>query len=398
MGTANKQKRKADDIVVPDISEDAAERKRVLNVLAQRRYRQRKREHVAKLEAKAKKSRENVSESTGDFSSPASASGSGPSQDLESTGSPIVVGEQVPTPPEVDYEIPPTLDSGILSFEGSISNSFDNPIQIGLESNLFGLDNIPEFAFNTPPSLSGMGTETPPPDMPSPPSDFQFMPSLPTSPSLSTLSFQFLANQPHGETQQLSSALQSYQSSNFTFPDDKILDVPPLTLLRAMLAIATRLNLTDYIWNMAGISPFYTGPTGLDDIGVQPRLPSNMADIPKNFHPTPTQRMVPHHAFLDLLPWPSARDKLIQVFSLPVQLRPPSAADPMGLLGLVYDMEDAGEGLRVSGPDPFSPEMWEVGQLVFQRWWWAFEGSIVEGSNRLRGARGEQGLVLGVVP
>lgn len=31
-------KRKADDIVVPDIAEDAAERKRVLNVLAQRRY------------------------------------------------------------------------------------------------------------------------------------------------------------------------------------------------------------------------------------------------------------------------------------------------------------------------------------------------------------------------
>ena len=32
-------KRKARQLVVPDIAEDAAERKRVLNILAQRRYR-----------------------------------------------------------------------------------------------------------------------------------------------------------------------------------------------------------------------------------------------------------------------------------------------------------------------------------------------------------------------
>ncbi|KAF3483004.1 uncharacterized protein GIQ15_02328 [Arthroderma uncinatum] len=390
---ANRHKRKADDIVVPDISEDAAERKRVLNVLAQRRYRQRKKEHMAQLEAKAKKSREKTPESTEPVPSPGSRS----LRDLDST-SPPVVGEQVPTPPEVDYEISQTFDNGLLPFEGGIANSFDNPVQIGGEPDLFGLDNIPEFTFDTTPSLSTIGTVTPPPDLPELPAELQLMSASPTSPSHSALSLQFLANHPHGETQPLSSALQSYQSSNFTFPDDKILDVPPLTLLRAMLTIATRLNLTDYIWNMAGISPFYTGPTGINSNAAQPQLPSNMADLPKNFHPTPTQRMVPHHAFLDLLPWPSARDKLIQVFSLPVQLRPPSAADPMGLLGLVYDMEDAGEGLRVSGPDPFSPEMWEVGQLVFQRWWWAFEGSIVERSNRLRVERGQQGLVLGAVP
>jgi hypothetical protein len=36
MGT--KRGRKPDDLTVPEISDDAAERKRVLNVLAQRRY------------------------------------------------------------------------------------------------------------------------------------------------------------------------------------------------------------------------------------------------------------------------------------------------------------------------------------------------------------------------
>lgn len=85
------------------------------------------------------------------------------------------------------------------------------------------------------------------------------------------------------------------------------------------------------------------------------------------------------------------------MFSMPVEFRPPAAAVPLGLIGLEYDVEDTAEGMRVSGADPFVPEMWEVGQHLFQRWWWAFEGSIVERSNRLRRQRGAQGLVLGVV-
>ncbi|OAL72816.1 hypothetical protein A7D00_2589 [Trichophyton violaceum] len=361
MTAKNNQKRKADDIVVPDLAADAAERKRVLNVLAQRRYRQRKREQLAELEAKARQTQPRIPESSEKVTSPGSESSTGRvSVNLSET-----IGEQAPTPPELDLELdcdaPPTFGNGPLSF----SSSLDGQAQILGES------------------LLDLTT------------DLQLSPTAQTSPSLSMLSLQFLANYPQEDTQPLSSALQSFQTSNFTFPDDKILEVPPLTLLRAMLTIAARLNLTEYIWNLAGISPFYTGPTGL---GTNVAQHLDLAGIPRNFHPTPTQRLVPHHAILDLLPWPSARDKLIQVFSLPVQFRPPAAADPMGLMGLVYDIEDAGEGLRVTGPDPFSPEMWEVGQLVFQRWWWAFEGSIVERSDRLRNERGKQGLILGAVP
>ncbi|DAA72558.1 TPA_exp: Uncharacterized protein A8136_6361 [Trichophyton benhamiae CBS 112371] len=395
MTAMNKQKRKADNIVVPDLAEDAAERKRVLNVLAQRRYRQRKREQLAELEAKARQTQPRTPESSEKVTPPGSESSTGrASVNLSET-----IGEQAPTPPELDLELdgnaPPTFGNGPLSF----SSSLDGQTKI-LGESILDLTSIPEFTFDSSSlsaigSLSAMGTETPPPDLPSPPADLQLSPTARTSPSLSMLSLQFLANYPQDDTQPLSSALQSFQTSNFTFPDDKILEVPPLTLLRAMLTIATRLKLTEYIWNLAGISPFYTGPTAL---GADVAQHLDLAGIPRNFHPTPTQRLVPHHAILDLLPWPSARDKLIQVFSLPVQFRPPAAADPMGLMGLVYDIEDAGEGLRVSGPDPFSPEMWEVGQLVFQRWWWAFEGSIVERSNRLRNERGKQGLILGAGP
>jgi len=58
-------------------------------------------------------------------------------------------------------------------------------------------------------------------------------------------------------------------------------------------------------------------------------------------------------------------------------------------------MEDPAEGMRLAGGDPFLPDMWEVGQLVFERWWWAFEDRVVEWSNRLRQRRGKGGLFLG---
>ena len=215
-------------------------------------------------------------------------------------------------------------------------------------------------------------------------------------------------------TRDLSSTLQLNESSTFSFPDDHYLEVPSLTLLRAMLTVARRLNLTSYIWDPNGMSPFYTGPGGSEVFNgtktaqaaqsgfptsslQSPGLSIAEEDFPPHLWPTQTQRLVPHHALLDLFPWPTTRDKLIQVFSVPAELRPPAAADPMGLIGLVYDVENEAGGMRVNGADPFAPEMWEVGQHVFERWWWAFETSIVEQSNYLRRERGQQGLVLGTV-
>jgi hypothetical protein len=102
--------------------------------------------------------------------------------------------------------------------------------------------------------------------------------------------------------------------------------------------------------------------------------------------------MVPHHPVFDILPWPNTRDKLIQVFNIPAHLRPPAARDELGLMRLVYDMEDpGGEGLIVN-EDPLEPRGWEIGQHLFERWWWAFECSVVDESNRKRLAQGKSCL------
>jgi hypothetical protein len=206
----------------------------------------------------------------------------------------------------------------------------------------------------------------------------------------------------------LSAELQTDDTSFFTFPDDRILEVPSLTLLNAAMKVAQRLNINGLIWDFTAVSPFYSPvssnnsvssppslETGLSSSATSPASSIDLTELPSHLLPTRTQRSIPHHPIIDLLPWPSTRDKLIQVFHLPVSLRPPTAQDPMGLLRLVYDMEDGGgEGVRISGDDPFEPAVWEIGQVVFARWWWAFEISVVERSNRARGNRGERILSL----
>ena len=60
----------------------------------------------------------------------------------------------------------------------------------------------------------------------------------------------------------------------------------------------------------------------------------------------------------------------------------------MALLQLIYDLDDPTEGLRVSGFDFRSAENWEVGQKVFENWWFVLDQDIVRRSNFLRERRG----------
>lgn len=171
--------------------------------------------------------------------------------------------------------------------------------------------------------------------------------------------------------------------------DSYLLPVAELTLLRAFLRIATRLGCDKTVWDLAAQSPFCSpGGSAGTSVGVAPHL------LPRTWQPTAAQLLVPHHPLLDFLPWPSARDRIIGVFSLPESARPPGAEGPLALVQFAYDLEDAAEGMRIWGGDPYDPESWEVGQLLFERWWFVFDRSIVEQSNRLRSLRGAATLRL----
>lgn len=170
--------------------------------------------------------------------------------------------------------------------------------------------------------------------------------------------------------------------SDGSLSDSYLLPVYELTLLKGLMCIAERLGSPDDVWSLTSQSPFTKGggtPAGL---------------LPPTWQPTATQVLMPHHPFLDFLPWPSVRDKVINIFSLPEGSRPPSAAGPTGLANLAYDVEDNSEGVRIYGDDPYDPACWEVGQVFFQRWWFLFDRDIIATSNRWRRLRGAPPLAI----
>jgi len=176
------------------------------------------------------------------------------------------------------------------------------------------------------------------------------------------------------------SPLGSSESTNISFPDSYYLPVNALTLLKALFRIALRLQCnTTTIWMLEANSPFNDGThTAL-----------TTQKLPPVWRPTLSQSSMPHHPVIDLLPWPNVRDRILLLLSLPDEARPPTVTGPLGVVQLVYDLEDAAEGMRVWGNDPCEPTSWEVGQVLFERWWFVFDREVIEQSNswrRLRGA------------
>ncbi|KAL2795632.1 hypothetical protein BJX66DRAFT_165926 [Aspergillus keveii] len=394
-------KRGSGDMAVPDITEDAAERKRVLNVLAQRRYRKRKKDRLQSLQAQVEKQTKAAEGKIAD-------STANPQITLTDTLQPL---SDCLISSETMFD-PATLDaSSNLDFavpEIVPSSEFLSMLSTPDPSQPFALPQIPmdddAFAY-----LSSSTVQFS--DSLNPPDQGQLM-FWPTQPPAAT-------NAPFN----LSDQLQTYQSSTFTFPDDHTLEIPSLKLLNAAVKVALRLNVAHLLWDLTATSPFYrsqsqnsvslslsppslissssssSSPTASAST-PPPLTQTNQIDpqsLPTHLRPTPTQLLLPHHPLLDILPWPSTRDKLIQIFNLPVELRPEAAQDPMSLMHLAYDMEDeSGEGVRVRGDDVFEAGAWEIGNVVFRRWWWAFDSVLVDGWNRARRGRGEGGLVVEV--
>ena len=351
-------KRKASEVAVPSKGNDPAERKRILNILAQRRYRQRRKQHVKSLEAQAGRRQDSE------------AFAHSPTQDTSSIqpettplGHGDLPGSEVMTPTldafastDFDFQPPPQPEQGQL---------FDDP-----------------FAMFDP-NFVAFPTDLEPwnPDLPS------------------------ISNSPYSTTDPSNLSLTSPESSSHTptdahyFPDEANLEVLELSLLRAAVSIAKRLNIEELIWSLTSTSPFTTAMASPFSV---PSASTQFGHLPSNLQPTVIQLSQPHHPIFDLLPWPTVRDKLILVFTQPPEIRPTAAKSPTALLEFVYDIEDSAEGVRIWGDDPHSDQSWEVGEKVFNNWWWAFDGDVIRRSNEMRkrrGARllGMQGSVLGEV-
>lgn len=160
--------------------------------------------------------------------------------------------------------------------------------------------------------------------------------------------------------------------------DSYLLPMNELTVLRAVLRISERLNVPSF-WSLDASSPFTTGAAA-------------PLSVPAPWRPTPAQLTMQHHPIIDFMPWPRVRDNLLNVMALPDEARPAGAVGPLALVNFAYDVEDSSEGMRIWGDDIYDPSCWEVGQVLFERWWFLFDREIIENSNRWRRARGASTL------
>lgn len=156
---------------------------------------------------------------------------------------------------------------------------------------------------------------------------------------------------------------------------------------------------------------------------VMPACASYPIFLPENLRPVPAQLVIPHHPTLDILPWPTMRQKLILMLALPSKMRPliareddddatqtfgtwpifdqscgsTAAGQSKAIIQLVQDVDDLqdGGGLRVHGNsvvlgegNEFVEEVWEVGESFYRKWWFCLDQKIIDQSNNRRKERG----------
>ncbi|KAF2468519.1 uncharacterized protein BDR25DRAFT_344245 [Lindgomyces ingoldianus] len=327
---------------VPELGDP--DRKRVLNVLAQRRYRQKRREKIATLEAQAKgltttplfNQSEDETLRLGSRNASISTSKSEAETTQEDKGA-GAVEEILRDPDDVGF---PMMD-----FEQS---ALDFPL-------------FPDFSVS---SIAFADFSTLPSPLPSSPSSVHYPSQASSNPSPPQFNFPLT-------------------------PDGAQLTIPILSALRAFGTIATMLNVVTEIYN-----PFH----------LHTLSPTPPASLPLNLHPTPAQIAIPHHPLLDTLPWPSVREKLICMFALPSAIRPPIArndddddGDGQGkaIMQIMHDVDDFKDGIRVHGNvvgwgegNELAEEAWEVGETFFRNWWWCLDNKVLEVTNRRRRERG----------
>ncbi|KAH8164599.1 hypothetical protein CIB48_g3653 [Xylaria polymorpha] len=247
-------------LTVPDINNDATERKRVLNVLAQRRYRERKRQ------AKGRGRAENATSSPQPDNTRNNEPGAPVGLDASVSETPVLENE----PSFSTYlNLSPPPDST------SASSSFNSDVQ----ESCFGTGNPSWPALQVGASVTGSIVTA-----------LDFLDTL----DLSAL-FDSSSTAP--------SASDDPETTDISFPDSYYLPVHELALLRGLRAIL--------------------------------------------------------------------------LLGLPDNARPPAAAGPS------YDLEDNAEGARIWGDDPYEPTSWEVGQVLFERWWFVFDREVINQSNYL---------------
>jgi hypothetical protein len=100
--------------------------------------------------------------------------------------------------------------------------------------------------------------------------------------------------------------------------------------------------------------------------------------LPPAMAPTLQQQLIPHKPYVDMLPWSSLRDRIL------------NSITTINEIEFVLDLGD----LKVWGSTPWDPTGWEVGPGFARKWWFLIDDKMLQTTNFWRSQRGEEALVL----
>ena len=115
------------------------------------------------------------------------------------------------------------------------------------------------------------------------------------------------------------------------------------------------------------------------DCGQDSGFNIRATDLPLTLAPTSQQQLIKHLPYVDMLPWASLRDRILNSLAV------------MNEVEFVQDMQ---ANLKIWGSTPWDPIGWEVTADFAKKWWFLMDDSIMQATNFWRGQRGEQALVL----
>ncbi|KFZ12980.1 hypothetical protein V501_03934 [Pseudogymnoascus sp. VKM F-4519 (FW-2642)] len=107
---------------------------------------------------------------------------------------------------------------------------------------------------------------------------------------------------------------------------------------------------------------------------------SPFIETPPSLAPTKLQQIVAHNPFVDVLPFASVRDCILNAIHL------------IDVEQLCQDLLFG--GLRVWGGSPWDPTGWEIGEQFVDKWWFLLDQDIIQTTNFWRFQRSENALKL----
>lgn len=102
--------------------------------------------------------------------------------------------------------------------------------------------------------------------------------------------------------------------------------------------------------------------------------------LPPSIVPTKKQQIVPHRTYIDMLPWSSVRDRIL------------NAPTAINEIEFTSDMQMG--DLKIWGMVPWDPMAWELGEEFVKKWWFLIDSSMLQTTNFWRSQRGEKRLTL----